>query len=67
MNLVSILSTCGFATHQSIFVTKMSKGVKFFVKIERSPGFEQEFLSEAEFELRKVKMVEQGIEFQESS
>ena len=65
INLMSILQTCGFASHQSIYVSKVeSKNrpnegkntVKFYCKIERTPQFEKEFLSEKVYDSKKKNM-----------
>jgi hypothetical protein len=76
INLVGILNTCGFAKPQSVFVTKvMSKAKpaegkntsKFFVKVERSAGFEKEFLSEEAYKRCKARLQANSISFSESA
>jgi hypothetical protein len=75
VNLMSILQTCGFAVHQSLFVSKVeSKNrpqngkntIKFYVKIERTPQFEKEFLREEVYLSKKLRLEDLKIGYQES-
>jgi hypothetical protein len=76
VNLMSILQTCGFAAHQSLFVSKVeSKNrpqngkntIKFYVKIERTSHFEKEFLREDAYLSKKSKLDHLKIGYQETN
>jgi hypothetical protein len=75
INLMSILQTCGFAIHQSLYVSKVESKcrpkdgkntIKFYVKIERTAQFEKEFLREEIYHSKKLKLDNLKIDYQES-
>ena len=65
INLVSVLETCGFASHKFMMVTKVESHskpldgkntVKFEVRIEKTSNFSKEFLREEYYNTKKESL-----------